>query len=316
MNILIIWAWAFWTAMAQHISYHNPHNTIYGYDSNKEIILHIQKTWKHPYFFSNTKLNANITFLDNLSKINKLFDVIILAVPSKYIWVALKNAMMIFSEKVSILNLSKWINEDTQELTSHIVKSLLKDRLLSYSILSWWMLAEELLKGYQLWADLWSDNFVDAQKIQSILESNNLEINIVENYQLIEFFGAIKNVILMYMGYLEGIWLSASSIWLFFCKIMNEVPFLLEKLNIDRWNNFRYFSLDGDLMASYIGNSRNKEFWKLVWSGIKLSEALQIMEWNKKYIEWIWTLQSLKGIIMSEKNIVEFKKILTLFIIS
>lgn len=311
MKTLVIWIWAFWFAVLNHLSKNNKDKEFFWFEKNQEVLKNLQKTRENPYFFSWVKLGENVVFLDNLEKLWD-FDLVIIAIPAQFVWSFVDEIKLNLKPWVTILNLSKWIDNKTLKTTSGILKEKLWNFNYNYAILSGWMIAWELVEGKILWATIWTENIEIWMKLKEIFEWENLKINLDKNYINIELFWSIKNIFALYMWYLEWKWFGMSSIWYYFCELYRELPELLKILSWEKNIDFSDFALGGDLIATCFWNSRNRYFWKLVWAWKTSLEAEEILKQEKKHAEWYYTLLWIKEIIL-KSDLENFKKIINLF---
>lgn len=165
------------------------------------------------------------------------------------------------------------------------------------------MIAKELVDGAPLWADIAVTDEDASKRLKKLFHQKNLEINIVRRgIRNIELYGALKNVVAMIIGYYEGKWYGASTLWLYMCKLFGEIKGIVKMLWGEDDIDFEDFSLWGDIIASCFWDSRNKYFWKLIGSGKTAEEALAILIQEKKRAEWFETLKGLKRLLIKKKE--------------
>ncbi len=313
MKIITLWVWAFWLAILQHISSNNPHIEFFAYEKDEYALSYMKENRKNPYFFTNTILNKNITFVDDITSIVPTADLIILAIPNQYIQSSIIEIKPLLKSWVCFLNLSKWIDNVSLRTVSDTIAYELSNFDYHYAVLSGGMIAQELIDWNELWVQIGISNLEIGQSIRSIFENKNLHIDISGEYKNIELYGALKNIIALYVWYLEWQWYGYSTIWYHFCNLLKELPYLLEILGWTSHTDFSQYALWWDLIATCFGQSRNRYFWNLVGLGKSPEEALQILRWEKKHAEWYETLKWLQSIITEEGRLINYKKILNIF---
>ncbi len=312
MKTIIIWVWAFWFAVLNHISKNHPNTEFFAYEKDEFVLQHLKNVWENPYFFSWVKLEKNVIFLDNLERLRE-FDLIIIAIPAQFVGDFVWNIKNNLKSWVTFLNLSKWIDNKTLQTPSDILAEKLWDFQYNYAILSGWMIASELVEEKILWAQIGCKNEELLENLQYLFENKNLKISLSKNIKNIELFGSIKNIFALYIWYLEWSWLWMSSIWYYFCELYKELPELLKSLWGEENIHFSDFSLGGDLIATCFGNSRNRYFWNLVGKWKTVFEAEIILKSEKKHAEWYYTLLAVKDIILKNEKLKEFWKIVEIF---
>ena len=312
MKTIIIWVWAFWFAILNHLSKNHPETEFFAYEKDEFVLQHLKNTRENPYFFSGVKLRENITFLDNLDRLSE-FDLVIIAIPAQFVGSFVEGIKNHLKSWVTFLNLSKGINNQTLQTPSDILAETLWDFPYTYAILSGGMIASELVEEKILWAQIATKNQEISQKLQYIFESEKLKISLSQDTKNIELFGSLKNIFALYMGYLEGSGMGMSSIWYYFCELYKELPLLLKDLGGEESIAFWDFSLGGDLIATCFGNSRNRYFGNLVGHWHTPFEAEEILKSQKKHAEGYYTLLGIQEIILKNEKLWEFRKIVEIF---
>ncbi|MGE4444321.1 MAG: NAD(P)H-dependent glycerol-3-phosphate dehydrogenase [Candidatus Altimarinota bacterium] len=313
MKIVIIGVGAFGFAILNHLSKNHPNTEFFAYEKDEFVLQNLKNTRENPYFFSGTKLQNNVTFLDNLDNISD-FDVIIIAIPAQFVGNFIKNIQNNLKSGVTFLNLSKGINNETLQTPSDILQNELGNFSYHYAILSGGMIAGELVEEKILGAQIGCENIEIAKQLQFYFENKNLKISLSSTTKNIELFGSIKNIFALYMGYLEASGLGMSSVGYYFCELYKELPVLLQDLGGEKSIEFSDFSLGGDLIATCFGNSRNRYFGNLVGNGKNAKEAEEILKQEKKHAEGYYTLLGIQDIILKNEKIVEFRKIIHIFL--
>ncbi len=292
MKILILWLWAFWFAVNKLLWENNENDEFYCFELNSEIYESIIKTREHPYFFKWHKLPNNIRVIDNYQDIINDIDLLILAIPAQYIWWAIKWLDKKLKQWVTILNLAKWIDITNNMTISQLIWKEFWDFSYNYTILSWWMIAEEVVEWKKIWADLWCINQEIWNKIKKIFENNNFKIILRDEILNIELYWSLKNIMAIIVWYQEWKWENASTIWYYMNEFYEE---LKDIIWIYWWNkniDFSYYSLGWDMIATCFWKSRNRYFWKLLWEWKNIEEVLNILKSENKHAEWYETLKA------------------------
>lgn len=312
MKIIVVWIWAFWFAMLNYLSKNNKNIVFYAYEKDNFILNNLKNIRENPYFFHWIKLWKNVIFLDNLDSL-KEFDLIIVAIQVQFIRNFICEIKNNLKSWVTFLNLSKWIDNKIIKTPSDILNEELKWFDYNYAILSGWMIASEVIEWKVLWAQIWCKNKIILKKLKELFESNKLKISSSNEIKNIELIWSFKNIFALYIWYLEWKWFWMSSIWYYFSKLYKELPVLLKIFKWEENINFSDFSLWWDLIATCFWNSRNRYFWKLVWEWKTTTEAEQILKEEKKHAEGYYTILWIKDIILKNKKLTEFWKIVKIF---
>ena len=262
-NILILWLWAFGFAVAKHLGENNPDLTIYASEINEEIYNTISETRMHPYFFEGEKLPENIELVGNtgmcseersacLQDLLAEIDIIISIIPCQFVAGAFEKMKNSLKDGVTILNLSKWIDNKSLQTVSEKLSEVLpplnplpkregktseasKGRY-TYAYLAGGMIASELVGDAgmrpMLWADIVTEDSQIWETLKDFFQSETLAINLkiwaVKNTEL---YAALKNIIALILGYYEGQWLGASTRWYYFSKLLTEMQWVIGLLS-------------------------------------------------------------------------------------
>ena len=308
MKILTLWLWSFWFAINKLLGENNPKNNFYFYWRNKELVSSIKKTREHPNFFKWYKLPKNIEIIDNYDDIISDVDLLILAIPAQNIWFVIEQILDKLKPGIKILNLAKWIDIKNNQTIFWLLNNIFLDKSFDYAILSWWMLASDVVKSQNIWADLGVSNLKLWQEINNLLSNKNFDIKISKNILNIELYWCLKNIMAIIIWYYEELWEWKSSIWKYFVDYLNECK---QIISIYWWNqnlDFCYYSLGWDMIASCFGDSRNRYLWNLLWQGKKIDEALDILNRENKHSEWYETIKAVYEKIKNENGFEITKK--------
>lgn len=302
MKILTLWLGAFGFAMNKLIWENNPESTFYAYELNKNVVEKIRNNSEHPFFFKWYKLPENIEIVDNYDKIISDVDLLIIAIPAQFVSMSISWFKDKIKPGVTILNLAKWIDIKTNNPISKVLADNLVWKDYNYAVLSGWMIASEVVEGKPLGADLWITNIKIWNKIKTLLENNNFRIKICEDYLNIELYWSLKNIMAIMVGYYEWQGLEKSTIWFYLVNFYDEMK---EIIKIYGWNpelDFSYYSLGWDIVATCFWNSRNRYFWKLLWSWKNITEVLEKLKSDNKHAEWYETLKAVYKMIKEKEG--------------
>ena len=292
MKILTLGLWAFGFAVNKLLWENNPEQTFYAIELNNDIINSIKNNRTHPFFFEGYKLPKNIEVIENNETIISEVDLIILAMPAQYILSAVKWFSSKIKEWVTILNLAKWIDIVNNKTISQLLNEELMWINYNYAILSWWMIASEVVEWRKLWADLGIDNLEIWEKLKSLLENDNFNVAIRKDILNIELYWSLKNIMAIVVWYEEWKGSDASTVWYRLVKFYSEMTQIIWEYN---WNiniDFSYYSLWSDIVATCFGWSRNKYFGYLLWTWMPIDKVLEKLKSENKHAEWYETLKA------------------------
>lgn len=292
-NILILWLGAFGFAIAKHLGENNPDQRFYASEVNQEIYTSIETTRKHPYFFEGVELPGNITLVSDTSSILAEIDIIISIIPCQFVAGAFSNMKDSLKSGVTILNLSKWIDNTSLQTVSEKLSEVLDWVEYHYAYLAGGMIAWELVEWKMLGADIATRDEQVGKMLQSLFSSNMLDIHFkIGEVKNTELYAALKNIIALILGYYEGQWNSASTLGYYLTKLLKEVSHLIHELWGDAELNFTDYALGWDIVATCFGWSRNRLLGNMLGSGTDISEALTELKSQNKIAEGYETLKA------------------------
>lgn len=302
MKTLVFGIWAFGLPILLHLAKNNPDMDFFAYEKNREIFDVLLTTRQHPHFFSEKTLPENIILTPDPKKILPDVDLLVLVIPNQFIRSTMLEYQEFLKPWVTLLNLSKGINNETLQTVSSVLEEVLVWKSYSYAVLSGGMIASELAEGKKLGAQIAVSTPDIGPWLRSLFSSDQLTINLTDNYKAVELYGALKNIFALYMGYLEGKGYGFSTIGFYFCDLYKEIGALMNEFSA--WSNmdFSQYALGWDLIATCFGNSRNRYLGRLVGEGTSLEEALWVLKEEKKHAEGYETLKWLKDIIKSSTH--------------
>lgn len=291
-KILILWLWAFGFAVAKHLGENNPDTTIYASEINPEIYNSISDTRTHPYFFEWVKLPENIELIADTQDFLPEVDIIISIIPCQFVWWAFSGMKECLKSWVTILNLSKWIDNVSMQTVGEKLSEVLWWVRISYAYLAGGMIAQELVDGTLLWADIVSESSKIWEKLTRLFQSDSLDIKLkISPAKNTELYAALKNIIALILGYYEWQWVGASSRGYYLTKLLWEMKEVITLLDWDSQIDFTDYALCWDLIATCFGASRNRLLWNMLGEWKDITQALWELKAQNKIAEWYETLK-------------------------
>jgi glycerol-3-phosphate dehydrogenase (NAD(P)+) len=306
MKISILGAGAFGFAMAKVIAENQSKNEMFIFDVNLDYIKHIKKTRRHPIFHGQTKLPINVHPVDDIKLAIVDADLIVLAIPSKFLRVALQDIKKLLKKGVVFINLAKGLEMKTNNRVSEIIKSELSELDINYEIccLSGGMIAREVTLENPLCAELACENKEVAKKIAKLLWSDYLRIETTDDLVGVELAGAFKNTIAIGAGIFDGLGYGESSKSAFVSACAKEMRGLAIAMGAKQVTygpgSQAWF---GDLMTTCFGKSRNRELGELIGKGVDVKAATDSMVKNNKSIEGYITTEVVHNLLKEYKII-------------
>ncbi len=301
MKISIIGAGMFGFAMANYLA-KNDCNEIYLYDVDESLINYINENRRHKFHFKDVVVKENIKPKTNLSEVMSDTNLIILSVPSQFMRSCIKNISPFVKTGSVLLNLSKGLENGTDELMSKVIYEELSDLDAKVVTLSGGMIAKEFAMEMPLAATIASSCNESLDFIKGLLKSNTFHIVKSHDHIGVELAGPLKNIIAILCGAANEKGYGASSIGCFLSSFSKEA----ESIAIALGANKDTFSMSspawaGDIIATCFGNSRNRDFGAKIASGINVDNAIKLMKEENKLVEGFVTTKVFHDIAKHNK---------------
>ncbi len=306
-NITIIGAGAFGFAICKHLSDkiknndeihkedHHNECKIKLFDVNEEIIEHIKNDKTQKYFFPEIPLNDNVIPTTNLEFAVKDADVLIIAIPTQFLRGFLTKAKEFAKENLIILNCSKGIELSSKKLISEIVSEEFSTINFNFAALSGGMIASEFISGFGIFgAEIASKDKKTGVYLQKLFSSKKLRIYLNNDIMGVEAAGALKNVISIASGIVDGLRYPYGSKTFIVSLGGKEIKEVSMRLG-SKEHTFNLYTqaFGNDYLMSTTGNTRNRYLGELIGKGMTGSEAIEQMKKEKKTAEGYYTTQAL-----------------------
>lgn len=312
---------AFGTAFSQLIANNGHEVNLWCY--NKQVYEDIKNNKKNSTYLPEVVLNSLITPYINLEESIQDSDIVFEAIPVQFIKSTLSSYSSLLKNK-TIVVLSKGIETDTLKLPSQIIEDILNNQS-NITVVSGPSFARDLAQRIPTGLVIAAHNDSAYQKVAEILiaskpcdcekASKNSSHNKVSVYKCsgcksqiylehskdilgIQLSGAIKNVIALGLGILEGAGYRDNCKALFFYKSISEIKTIIKFYNSDP-KSFDTLAGIGDLvLTAFMSQGRNKQLGIKIGQGNLAGNMLK----NLSFVpESLNTLKSLKQLIDKNK---------------
>ncbi len=271
--------------------------------------LELNRTSKR---LDNFVLDKNIKITTNMEDISKC-DLIVLAVPAKHIDEIIFKYDKLFSKKM-ILIASKGIENDTYSFIEEIVRRYVSDAKIA--VLSGPSFAIDIVRGEPIGFSLASCDRKLIITIKKMMASKTIKIRGTGDIIGVELCGAIKNVIAIAAGMLDGLGYCESTQAMFITKSLHDLKNLIYSLGGSKKTILTYAGFGDLLMTATSKKSRNYSFGRL-FGEYKTKEEIEKYLMSTT-VEGLYTLESIYGLLRKKqvdmpiidlvKDIVEYKK--------
>lgn len=286
MKITVLGDGSFGTALAQTLAHNGHHITLWCYDP--EIATSIEQARCNIRFLPGLKLHKNITPSTSLKESLTTAEPawIVEAIPVAYMRSVL--SQITACAHVPWVVASKGIERDTNLLPADIVTQCVPHDIPTI-ILSGPSFALQLAQGQPTGLTLASRDITNAEGFRQVIESPSVVVDTTSDDHGTQLCGALKNVIALAMGILEGAGYEANTQALIFTKMVKELALIIDAYKGNQDTLLTFAGIGDITMTAYAAHSRNKAL------GIGIGKQ----EYRNKelpYTEGINTLSSIPAI--------------------
>lgn len=257
-----------------------------------EYLEKLDKKRENVKFLPDIKIPPEINITSDKEEIVRNADLIIFAVPSKYMRSVLQRfSQKDFKQKV-IVSVAKGIEDDTFMRPSEVIKDVLPD-IKSVSVLSGPTIAYEVATEKPAACVVASEEREYRKLLQKVFNSKRFRIYTNPDVIGVELCGAVKNIIAIAAGISEGLGYGTNTKAALLTRSAVEFSRLGEKLGAYQ-DTFNGLAGIGDLVTTcFSPKSRNRSFGEAIGRGEKKEEIISNME---MVVEGVTTVKAICGL--------------------
>jgi glycerol-3-phosphate dehydrogenase (NAD(P)+) len=271
-NILVVGGGSWGTAFANYLALFGKKVKLWVRE--KEVIASILTKRENTIFLPDIQLAANLDPVADLESAVCRADVVVLAVPSKFIRTVMLRIKNVRPDKQALVNLSKGFESDSLKTISEVATEVFGPGIEpQWSTLSGPSFARELACAYPTAVVAASANEDLLRKIQNNFSSAVLRIYRTDDLKGLEVAGSVKNVIAIAAGMINGLGYGFNTTAALVTRANMEISRLGLKLGA-RAETFWGLGGIGDLMLTCFGSlSRNYQLGRKIAMGASLAIA-------------------------------------------
>lgn len=212
---------------------------------------------------------AQFQFTSNLKEAIYDADIIVIAIPIEFIKDTLQ-LLKKYYHKGIILIASKGIEVSSSNFAYQMVENILPN--VPYGVLSGGTFAKDMMNGYVMGITLATHYSEVVSMVKNGLDSKSLRVEVSKDIIGVSICGAVKNVMAIGFGILDGAGYPESSRFLFLTEAILEIKSFIKKLGGDEATILSYAGIDDIMMTCTSSESRNYTLGKMM--GQKLSRGV------------------------------------------
>ena len=271
-NILVVGGGSWGTAFADYLARQGKKVKLWVLE--KEIIQAIQAKRENTVFLPGIQLSADLLPVADLEEEAARADVLILAVPSKFIRAVMQRIKKVRPAGQMLVNLSKGFESDSLKTISEVAGEVLGPGIASHWVtVSGPSFARELASQHPTAVVAASANDMLLKKIQNSFSSSTLRIYRTDDLKGLEVAGSVKNVMAIAAGMINGLDFGTNTTAALVTRANMEIFRLGVSLGA-RAETFWGLGGIGDLMLTCFGTlSRNFQLGRKIALGASLAVA-------------------------------------------
>ncbi|XP_074280529.1 glycerol-3-phosphate dehydrogenase [NAD(+)] 2, chloroplastic isoform X1 [Silene latifolia] len=263
--------------MAVHVAEKKPEMEVSMLVRDIKVCQSINEIHCNSKYFPNHKLPENLTATMSAKLALQGADFCLHAVPVQFTASFLESIVDYVDPGLPFISLSKGLELNTLRMMSQIIPQTLKNPRQPFVALSGPSFALELMNKLPTAMVVASRDKKLANRVQQLLASDRLRISTSNDVTGVEIAGALKNVLAIAAGIVEGMNLGNNSMAALVAQGCSEIRWLAKKMGA-KSATLTGLSGTGDIMLTcFVNLSRNRTVGVRLGSGERLEDVLSSM---------------------------------------
>lgn len=225
MNILVLGAGTFGTAIANELAINKKNNVIL-FSRSQDKVREINQNSTNQNFFPNKKLTKELTATSDINNI-KYIDIIFIALPSSKIIDTLFSIKHNFKKDVLIINLSKGLYKDGITIVESIKKKIDIKNVITLKGPSF---AVEIMEHAETLLTLGYSTSNQYRIVIKTIKNTSLNIDSTKDILGVEVLSVLKNIYALFIGVIDAKYDSPNTRFMFLTKAFSEIRIILKFL--------------------------------------------------------------------------------------
>ena len=243
------------------------------------------------------KLEDSITITTNLEESIKDSKLIVIAIPTAFVTDVCRKLKKYIKSNQYICIASKGIEQDTCLFIHDMVKKQIKTK--NIGVISGPSFAIDLVKGVPVGLSVASKSKRTLRVIESAFCNDRFKLYPTSDIIGIEVCGAVKNIIAIASGIIDGMGYPISTQALLITESLHDIKALIHALGGSKKTILSFAGFGDILLTCTSSKSRNYSFGKLLGSKANKEEIEKYKNFNT--IEGLYTLKSIYKLIKNKR---------------
>ncbi|MBE6139765.1 MAG: NAD(P)-dependent glycerol-3-phosphate dehydrogenase [Firmicutes bacterium] len=294
MKVTILGAGAYGLALSKVLVENKNEVVIWTpFEEEKNELLKTRKS-------SNLKeytLDNSVVITTDLEESIRNSELIVIAIPTKFISDVCKNLKKYIKSNQHICIASKGIEQETYLFVHDIIKKQIKTKYIG--VISGPSFAIDLVLGVPVGLAVASKSKKTLDIIRSAFCNDHFKLYPTNDIIGIEVCGAVKNIIAIASGMIDGIGYPISTQALLLTQSLHDIKELIYELGGSKKTILSFAGFGDIILTCTSEKSRNYTFGKLIGSNASKEEIEEYK--NNMTVEGLYTLKSIYGLMKKEK---------------
>lgn len=261
-------------------------------EDEKNMLLSTKKSNKIDY-----NIPSDIVISTDMKEVTLNTDIIVIAVPAKYVGSTSKELNKYYKSKQVICIASKGIEQDSCLFLYDIVRNNIDTS--NIAVISGGTFATDIINKVPVGFSLATRSNYTKNIITKTMANNYVKIRTTRDIMGTEICGSIKNVIAIASGMLDGMGYPISTSTMFITESLHDIKALIKALGGNKKTILSFAGFGDILLTCTSTKSRNYTLGKLIGEGKSKEEINDYIE--STTIEGLYTLHSIKKILKNKK---------------
>lgn len=301
MKICILGTGVYGIALSKVLN--NNKNEISMWTNSKEEALALQKNRINPAM-NDIKIDENINIDWKLSKSIKDKDVLLIAIPTKFLNSVFTKLRKKIDNKQYIIIASKGLDDDKNDFLSNTLKKFNIEKKLGF--ISGPTFAHDLALGDYGVVTAASENDKTLAIIEKMFENTNIDISKSNDIYGIQLLGTVKNIMAIIMGMADSLNLSNTTHTKLLMIMLDEVKKMIVEFGGQEKTLMERAGIGDIILTCLNDQSRNYTYGMLLAKDQKKAEEFK----NKNTVEGLSNLNHIKEMVDERNKSYEFINLL------
>lgn len=293
MKICILGCGAYGLALASIFNKNKQNVVMWTFSKDEEILLNDKRESDKLLGY---KIPNEIKITSSIKRAIKNSNLVVIAVPAFAVDSVASMIGNLVTKDMHILLATKGIENDTCDFLTDVLERYITSNKIA--VISGPTFAKDIVLGVPIGLSLATTNVRTRNFIKKVMESDTTKLRDTQDVIGVQICGAIKNVMAIASGMLEGMDVTDSTKALFLTESLNDIKELIDALGGNKKTILSFSGFGDILMTCTSSNSRNFTYGKLIGED-KLEEATNYSK--NTTVEGLYTLKSIKELIKRER---------------